>query len=203
MYRLFYNYKVTGDILYILINPEKKVDQVVRHDRVVALYGDKELVGINIFKVSEVFHLKTSGIIYAPEKPLIDVVNSLLKGAALEPLPYCVDSGYKVAKIQKLEEHPIDEKAHIVTLSLGEGELTTVSWYPNLEVGQEVVVALDGTILYDGTVFHKFVSRNIPNEASLCSGKELRLEQNYPGAFLVEGYAPGEDFFLGGQDNGH
>jgi tRNA-binding EMAP/Myf-like protein len=197
MYRLFYNYKVTGDILFVLLDPEKKVDHAERKGRVEALYADNKLVGINIFNVSEVFHLKTSGIIFAPEKPLLDVVNSMISEAGLAPLALLDKSGYSVAKIVKLEEHPIDEKARIVTLSLGENTLTTVSWYPNLEEGKFVVVALDGTIRYDGSVFHKFVSRNIPNECSICSSKELKLADN-PGAFLVEGYAAGEDFFLGG-----
>lgn len=197
MYRLFYNHDVTGDILFVLIDPEKKPTRNVAKGRVNALYAGSELVGINIFGVSEVFKLKASGIIFAPEKPLLDVVNSMLAEAALPSLPECSSSGYKVAKIVKLEEHPIDEKAHIVTLSLGDHELTTVSWYPNLKEGLCLVVATDGTILYDGTVFHKFVSRNIPSDCSICSSRELKLP-GAPGAFLVEGYEAGEDFFLGG-----
>jgi tRNA-binding EMAP/Myf-like protein len=197
MYRLFYNFKVTGDVLFVLLDPEKKVTRSETKGRVVALYAGETLVGANIFRVSEVFHLKTNGIIFAPDKPLLDVVNSMLKEAELPLLAPCLDSGYKVAKITKLEEHPLDEKAHIVTLSLGEKTLTTVSWYPNLNEGALLVVATDGTILYDGSLFHKFVSRNIPNECSICSSKELKLDDK-PGAFIVEGYEPGEDFFLGG-----
>ncbi|MCI2111485.1 MAG: DUF4479 domain-containing protein [Bacilli bacterium] len=197
MYRLFYNHPITGDILFVLIDPEKKADRHERKGRVEALYCHDDLVGINIFAVSEVFHLKASGIIFAPSQELLDVVNAMIGEASLAPLPPCLDSGYEVAEIVGLEEHPLDERAHIVTLSLGERTLSTVSWFPNLEIGKSVVVALEGTILYDGTVFHAFVSRNIPNECSICASKELKLADE-PGAFFAEGYVPGEDFFLGG-----
>jgi tRNA-binding EMAP/Myf-like protein len=129
---------------------------------------------------------------------LVDVINALLVNAGLSALPYCTDSGYKVAKISHLEEHPIDEKAQIVSLDLGKNSLTTVSWYPNLEVGKSVVVALDGTILADGSLFHAFVSRNIPNQCSICSASELKIKDGGEGAFLTKDYLPGEDFFLGG-----
>jgi tRNA-binding protein len=198
MYRLFYNYDVSGDVLFILIDPEKKPTRTEKKNNVAAIYAGEELIGINLFDFSKSVKLKSNGVIFTPDNALMDVVNLLLAEAGLAKLPYCTDSGYKVAKITHLEEHPIDEKAQIVTLDLGAKSLTTVSWYPNLEVGKLVVVALDGTILYDGSVFHSFVSRNIPNECSLCSAKELRIKEAGEGAFSTKDYLPGEDFFLGG-----
>lgn len=198
MYRLFYNYEVSGDVLFVLLDPEKKPTRNEKKGSVCVIYHDDELVGINLFDFSQVVKLKSKGILFAPENILLDAINPLLKAAGLAPLPYCIDSGYKVAKISHLEEHPIDERAQIVTLDLGGKSLTTVSWYSNLEVGKCYVVALDGCILFDGSIFHSFVSRNIPNECSLCSAKELRLQDPSGGAFLVNGYQPGEDFFLGG-----
>jgi hypothetical protein len=103
-----------------------------------------------------------------------------------------------LAKISAMEEHPLDEKAHILTLSLGSENKTTVSWYPNLSIGALVVVALDGTILRDGSVFHSFVSRNIPNEVSLMGSKDLGLPEG-EGAYLATSGNPGDDFFLGGK----
>lgn len=198
MYRLFYDQKTMGDVLFILLDPEKKVEKVVKTNQVAALYSGESLVGINIFDFSKVVKLKAEGVLFAPKKELLDVVNSILENAALAPLPFSNDSGYKVAEIVALEEHPLDEKAQIVTLSLGEKKLTTVSWYSNLSVASKVVVALDQTILRDGSVFHSFVSRNIPNECSICSASELSLPaQN--GAFLLKEEKAGDDFFYGGK----
>jgi tRNA-binding EMAP/Myf-like protein len=198
MYRLFYDYEVNGDVLFILMDPEKKVTKCVRTGQVAALYNGEELIGINVFEVSSSVKIKATGMIATPSSALIDVLNPLLKGAGLAPLPYCTDSGYHVAEITALEEHPVDEKAHIVTLSLGEKTLQTVSHYQNLTVGALVVAELEGCIAYDGTVFHEFTSRNIKSEASICSAKELKVAGPEQGAFLVEGYKAGEDFYLGG-----
>lgn len=200
MYRLFYNYKISGDVLFVLIDPEKEVTRKERKGDVVALYSEDKLVGINIFNLLSIAKIKANGMIATPEDSLIDLINSILLNAGMEKLPYARESGYKVGKITKLEEHPINEKAHIVTISLGDKELTTVSYYKNLKEGMLVVVALEGTILYDGSVFHAFVSRNIPSECSILEAKELRINVESAGAFEVgEGYAPGDDFFYGGK----
>jgi tRNA-binding EMAP/Myf-like protein len=164
---------------------------------VAALYHGESLVGINIFDFSKSRETQGNGVFSPQRKSLLDVVNAILENASLAP-SFQRDSGYKVAEITALEEHPLDEKAHIVTLSLGEKSLTTVSWYPTLSVGKKVVVALDGTILRDGSVFHSFISRNIPNQCSICSAKELGLPgQN--GAFFAQEEKAGEDFFYGGK----
>lgn len=199
MYRFFYDYASGGDVLFILIDPEKKVDRVLTKGNVSALYAGETLVGINVFEVSKTVKITAKGMIAAPEKLLVDAVNALLCHAGLSPLPFLEDSGFKVAKIAALEEHPLEEKAHLVTLECGNKTLATVSWYSNLAVGLEVVVATDGAIGYDGSVFHRSLVRGIPVECALCSSTELRLEGPSSMAFVVTGYASGEDFFLGGK----
>lgn len=197
MYRIFFDSVVSGDVLFLLLEPEAKVTRSVTKEGVCALYSGDQLVGANIFAFAAAYPLKSRGVIFAPADELIDALNARLLKAALPTLPYCRDSLYRVASIKALEEHPLDEKAQIVSLSLGEKELTTVSWYSNLEVGAKVVIALDGAIRYDGSVFHAFVSRNIPNDASICSSRELLLE-DAPGAYLTS-LETGTDFFLGGK----
>lgn len=198
MYRLFYDQVVSGDILFVLIAPEKKTTKIVKNGDLALLYSDDELTGINLFNASRLDAFKTKGIIYAPSDVLIDGLNKYLVSAKAAPLPYTRDSGFHLAKITMMEEHPLDEKAHILTLDLGGKTLTTVSWYANIQVGSLVVVALDGTILRDGSVFHSFVSRNIPNEVSLMGSKDLGLPEG-EGAYLATSGNPGDDFFLGGK----
>jgi tRNA-binding EMAP/Myf-like protein len=198
MYRLFYDKVVSGDILFVLISPEKKTSKTVKVGDLALLYSGEELTGINLFNASKVYPIASKGIIYAQKKELIDALNKVLVNAKVAPLPYLADSGFHLAKISAMEEHPLDEKAHILTLSLGSENKTTVSWYPNLSIGALVVVALDGTILRDGSVFHSFVSRNIPNEVSLMGSKDLGLPEG-EGAYLATSGNPGDDFFLGGK----
>lgn len=196
MYRLFYDFETNGDVLFVLIDPEKKVDEVNKDGDVAYLYSNKELVGINIFNVSKVVKIKTKGVIFSPDKNLLGVINSLLK----TPLTEEKESGYEVMSITNLEEHPLDERAQIVTLKSKDKTYQSVSYYKNLKIGMFVVVAKDGTITYNGSTFHKKVVKNIPVDVSLCSASELKISSDSKEAFSPEGYLEGDDFFLTGEE---
>lgn len=196
MYRLFYDFETNGDVLFVLLDPEKKPDEIKSEGDITLLYANKELVGMNLFHISNVVKIKSKGVIFAPEEKLLETLNTYLSNHNVPLLPTLKDSGYEVMKITNLEEHPLEEKAQIVTLESKGNTYQSVSYYPNLKIGELVVVAKDGTILYDGSIFHKKLVRNIPVDVSLCSPKELKLSDNYKEAFLPEGYLEGEDFFL-------
>ena len=196
MYRLFYDFEVNGDVLFVLLDPEKKPDEVKVEGDITLLYAQKELVGMNLFHISNIVKIKSKGVIFAPEEKLLAALNSYLSNHNVPLLPSLEESGYEVMKIVNLEEHPLEEKAQIVTLESKGKKYQSVSYYPNLEIGKLVVVAKDGTILYDGSLFHKKLVRNIPVDVSLCSPKELKISNDGKEAFLPEGYLEGEDFFL-------
>ncbi|MCQ2742612.1 MAG: DUF4479 domain-containing protein [Bacilli bacterium] len=199
MQRLFYNLKITGDVVYVLIKPAEYPDRVEKKADVAMLYKGDELVGINIFNIFNIVKIHSEGMIVTPDDKLIDVLNVKMDEAGFPHLSYCRDSGYKIARIAKLEEHPLDEKAHIVTLDLGDKTLETTSRYQNLEEGGYIVVAIDGTIKFDGTEFKGSTIKNIGHYADICSGKELRINDDYKNAFIAEGYKAGDDFFLAGE----
>ena len=125
MYRLFYDFKTNGDVLFLVYEPETEPDTIKEGNNVTGLFKEGRFIGANFFQIGEVVKLKTSGMIVTPDDALIDVLNTILKQNGLPELPYCRDSGYKVAKIVALEEHPLDEKAQIVTLSLGDKQIET------------------------------------------------------------------------------
>ncbi|MBP5216289.1 MAG: DUF4479 domain-containing protein [Bacilli bacterium] len=200
MYRLFYNLRLLGDVLLIEIAPGKEATSLKRSGDIIALFHEEELIGYNIFHLKDIVKLKTDGVIFAPDDRLIDIINILLRQQGFPILPYTRDSGYKVAKIIKREEHPLDEKKTIVTLSLKGKTLTTVSAHRNLLENSLVVVALDGTILADGSLFRETIIRNIPQQARICSGLDLKINAEGDSAFLPnEGEQEGDDFFLGGE----
>lgn len=200
MYRFFYNRAAIGDILIVVMNPEARVDHKKELGNIVALYDEKDtLVGINIFNIGEVMKIKVNGVIMIPDEKMLEIINNLLTKEGLEALPALTESGYKVALVTKVEEHPLDEKAQILELSCGDDKYETVSSYPNVKVGSKVVVATDGTILYDGSLFHKAIIRNINNDVLVASAPELRIEGNANEAFLLDdepSFKEGEDFFL-------
>lgn len=200
MYRLFYNHPALKDVLIIVIDPEARVLKSETHNNVVALYGENDkLVGYNIFHIDDVMKIKANGVIFVPDAKLLEVINSLLEREGLAPLPEIKDSGYRVAKVLSTEEHPLDEKALILKLQCGEKTYETVSNLKGIEEGSMVVVALDGTILFDGSVYHAAVIKNINNDVKVLSPVELRLEGSEKDAFLLDddpSFKDGEDFFI-------
>ena len=196
MYRLFYDFETNGDVLFVLFDPEKKPDEIKSIGDITLLYAQKELVGMNLFHISNIVKIKSKGVIFAPDEMLLKTLNSYLSNHNAPLLETLQDSGYEVMKIKNLEEHPLEEKAQIVTLESKGETYQSVSYYPNLKIGEFVVVSKDGTILYDGSIFHKKLVRNIPVDVALCSPKELKISDDYKEAFLPEGYQEGEDFFL-------
>ena len=92
MYRCFYDHEVNGDVLFILLDPEKKPDHIVKKDDVVALYNQDELIGINIFSISKEVKIKASGILFTVNDAFVDVINNILANAGLPKLPYFRDS---------------------------------------------------------------------------------------------------------------
>ena len=200
MYRLFYNHQALKDVLIIVIDPEARVLKSEAHHDVVALYGENDkLVGYNIFHIDDVLKIKANGAIFTPDAKLLGVINSLLEREGLSALPEMKDSGYRVAKVLSTEEHPLDEKALILKLQCGEKTYETVSNLKGIKEGSMVVVALDGTILYDGSVYHAAVIKNINNDVKVLSPIELKFEGSEKEAFLLDedpSFKEGEDFFV-------
>jgi len=198
MHRFFYNRPVSGDVLFILIAPDKKAVKTVQQSDVTAIYGETgELLGYNVFNVSSSLKIKASGIIYAPSDLFCEAVNRLLKQASFSPLPILSYSGFTVYRVKSLEEHPLDEKASIVTLLDNEGkEYSTVSSLKGLTRNALCVAATDGSILKDGTVFRAHISKNIPIDVLIVSALDLKVGDDKEKAFEPVDAKEGDDFFL-------
>ncbi len=195
MYRFFYNPENVGDVLFVVFDPETIPNKVDEHEGLTALYRDGTLVGVNIFGVKEEFGLREKGMIVKIPETLLAKVNEKFSKNGIKPLEINENSGYLVAEVTKLEEHPLDERSNIVTLDIAGKELTTVSRYANLRPGLRIVVAIDGCIKFDGTAFHKKVVRNIPIECEVCSPFDLRVGEEGKAAFEVADKPSGTDFF--------
>lgn len=197
MSALFYHHKTNGDVLFLVIEPEAYPDKVVAHGDVIALYKEDRLVGVNFRDIGKVVKIHASGLLLPVDDRLVDVLNALLGNAGLSPLPYFRSSGYRVAEVKRIEEHPLDESKRILTLACGEQTLNTVTRYRNFGLGDHLVVATDGTIRFDGTRFRSRVERNIPIEAEVCSPLDLRAGEEGTLAYLAPERKPGSDFYIG------
>ena len=170
MYRLFYDYETNGDVLFLLIDPEAKVDHTKQVGNVTVLFDTQnKVLGANIFSVSSVVKIHSKGALFAPSEKLLSAINPWLEAAGVAALTPEKSSGFEVLEITKLEEHPLEAHASIVTLNNGKKDVTSVSSLPEV--------------------------RHIQVDTKLMSAKELRLSEDL-GAFHPEGYALGDDFFL-------
>ena len=106
-----------------------------------------------------------------------------------------------IAQVRNVERHPNADRLLLVTLDYGKGvPKTVVTGAPNLKPGdhgQKVVLALSGSILFDGhSAEKKLVElkpkdlRGIPNDAMVCSAYELGISDEHEGIIILQGDAP-------------
>ena len=200
MYRLFYNHSALKDVLVILINPEANAASHKTYGDVVCIYDENNsLIGINILHIGEVMKIKANGVMFVPDERLIGVVNHILTKEGLEPLPPVTDSGYRVAKVIEVKNHPTSKESLTLKLECGDKAYETTSTLKGIEVGSIIVIALDGTILHDGSVYHKATIKNVKNDVKVMNAPELHIEGKEDEVFLLNeepSFVPGEDFFL-------
>ena len=109
-----------------------------------------------------------------------------------------------IAHVLGVEKHPNADKLKLPTVTWGEGKTKQlVTGAPNINVGdkgQKVVLALTGSVLFDGHSAERKLSelkpttiRGLPSDAMVCSLLELGVSENkedHTGIILLEDDAP-------------
>jgi phenylalanyl-tRNA synthetase beta chain len=108
-----------------------------------------------------------------------------------------------VAEVVEVAPHPDPAvtKLKLPTVTYGEGRTKTmVTGAPNIKVGDKgvkVILALSGSILFDGHATPKRLAelkptkiRGIPSDAMVCSSYELGIDEEHEGIILLEDEAP-------------
>ena len=198
-YALFYNYKTIGDVLLIVFKPLEIPDEVVKKDDVVILKKNSEIIGINIFNISKIMKIKANGYIPIIEDKVLAVINHILENHDEKPLEKLNDSGFRVAKIVEIEEHPESEHLHICKVDVGHNDyLEIVCGAFNARKDLLCVCAMPFTFMPSGRQIVPGKLLGVESYGMLCSGRELGLEgyENKRGLLeLNENYKVGTDFF--------
>lgn len=195
---LFYNYHLIGDVLLVDINNELTPNRSVSRNDVTIVYANDQIVGINIFNVSNVIKLKAEGRIILPPDFLIDFINDKCSEFGIEKIDYVKESGFKIGRILSVEEHPESTKLHLLKVDIGTEVLDIVCGAYNVKENMKVVVATIGATMMDGTRIKKGELLGEVSYGMCCSPKELGLNIEYPAHHLLEidEMVPlGQDFF--------
>ncbi len=195
MHRFYYNKAVKGDVLFVVFDPDKKITSSENKGDVTLLYADKELVGMNIFNISSYYKSLHQGAYLKEDEELLMAVNSLLRSLDIAEIEKNKTSGYIVAEIKELEEHPLDEKASIVTMSDGSSEVGAISRFTNLKVGEKVVIKENGCLDYEGSLFLSHSEKNIPCDVEIVSSYELNIGDSSAHEAYLTDKKVGSDFF--------
>ena len=198
-YALYYDFETIGDVLLVVIKPTIIPTKEVKINDVVALYNKDELIGINIFNISKVIKIKAKGLIPLINEDILNVINHILENANLEKLPIQIESGFRVAKIVDIDEHPDSEHLHICMVDIGDKEpLQIVCGASNARKDLVCVCATPFTFMPNGQQIIPNKLLGIQSNGMLCSGRELNLE-GYEGKRglleLSDEYKVGTDFW--------
>lgn len=198
-YGVFYNYKTIGDVLLIIFDQRENPDEVIKQDDVVVIKKNKKIIGINIFNISKIMKIKANGFIPLLDDKVLDVINHILENHNLPILEKQKNSGFVVAKITNIEEHPDSDHLHICNVDVGEdNELQIVCGAFNAKKDLICVCALPYAFMPSGKQIIPGKLLGIDSNGMLCSGRELSLDgyENKRGLLeLDDTYKIGSDFF--------
>ena len=195
----FYNQKVIGDVLLVVINNKANMTSFKKYDDVTLIYSNDELIGINIENISEIIKFKTEGRIVLPSNALVDVVNNKIASLNVPKIDYVERTGFTIGRILTVEEHPESDHLHILTVDIGSEVLDIVCGARNVKENMLVVVATIGTMMMDGTIIEPGKLLGEVSNGMCCSPKELGLKIECPPHHLLEleedKVKVGDDFF--------
>lgn len=97
--------------------------------------------------------------------------------------------GLVIGEVLTCEEHPNSDHLHVTTVNVGQGDpLQIVCGAPNVAAGQKVVVAVNGTKLYDGEesfTIKRSKIRGIESNGMICAEDEIGIGTDHAGIIVL------------------
>ena len=97
--------------------------------------------------------------------------------------------GLVIGEVLTCEEHPNSDHLHITTVNVGGAEpLQIVCGAPNVTAGQKVVVAVNGTKLYDGDecfTIKRSKIRGVESNGMICAEDEIGIGTDHAGIIVL------------------
>lgn len=195
---LFYNPQGVGDVAFLQIEPTDGIFDYNKNQDVVEITQNAQVVGYNIFGLSEKIDINGNGHIKLNEE-IIEALQQAISNAGFNyQLDTDLSPKFVVGYVETKEKHPDADKLSVLNVNVGNDTLQIVCGAPNVEAGQKVVVAKVGAVMPSGMVIKDAELRGVASSGMICSMKELNLP-NAPKEkgimVLDDNYEIGQAFF--------
>ncbi|MGG1229080.1 YtpR family tRNA-binding protein [Bacillus halotolerans] len=196
----FYNKEGVGDTLLISLKDVTR-EQVgyEKHGDVVKIFNSEtnETTGFNIFNASSYLTIDENGPVALSETFVQDVNELLNRNGIEETLVVDLSPKFVIGYVESKEKHPNADKLSVCKVNVGDETLQIVCGAPNVDQGQNVVVAKVGAVMPSGLVIKDAELRGVPSSGMICSAKELALPDApaEKGILVLEGNHEAGDAF--------
>lgn len=195
---LFYNPQGVGDVAFLQIEPTDGAFDYNKKDDVVEITQDGQVVGFNIFDVSDKIKIEGNGHI----KLTSEIIEALQQSINNSGFNYKLDTDlspkFVVGYVETKEKHPDADKLSVLKVNVGNETLQIVCGAPNVAAEQKVVVAKVGAVMPSGMIIKDAKLRGVDSSGMICSMKELDLPnapQEKGIMVLNDDYEIGQAFF--------
>ncbi|CAM2852247.1 YtpR family tRNA-binding protein [Dolosigranulum pigrum] len=193
-----YNNKGLTDTLIITLAQSDVADQTFkRKGNITEIKRKDQVVGYNIFQVSELIDLSESGPVQLTADQ-VDRLNSAIQVAGFDGrLEADTSPKFVVGYVKECKPHEDSDHLSITQVEVDGGDvLQIVCGASNIAQDQTVVVAKPGAIMPDGMVIYPGELRGVESLGMICSARELGIESNQKKGILVldDEYEVGQAF---------
>lgn len=168
-----FNYQKDAIVIFkqsIEQNNSKKI--IIENDFVLIL-NNNQVVGINIFNYSNYFSLDEGYHLINNEAKdyLLKKFSNYLKEEDFE-------SFYQIGKINKIENHPFNDKLRILQIEFNKTNLQIVTNVQTLNEGNKYLFAMNGAILANGNQIIESKIGNVLSQGMIVSFNSLGIKKN-------------------------
>jgi tRNA-binding EMAP/Myf-like protein len=186
-----------GEILAIYLQPLLPATSHQRYGKVVMVYHQDSLIGINIEDPHQYLPGLRQGIQRTFPIEWMKELNHLFLSHQISYRLPGFESGFQVGEITQVEPHPEADALFVCQVRLGEKVIQVVTNSTKVKPLCRVVVALPGTILNDGQSIQEGAMLKVLSQGMFCSQKTLGIiPETQVGVYILDNTLRiGKDFY--------
>lgn len=197
MVNYVYQPTTMGDMLAIYVEQTLPATHHIKKDKLVVIYHQDKLIGINIFQPKTLIKDLEQGLIRRMNPASIAVLNQAFHELGVNLVLPSFHSGFIVAEVQSVEPHPDADALFVCQVNIGTKVIQIVTNSQKVNTGHRLVVALPGAMLLDGQVLQEGMMLKVLSQGMFCSEKTLGITpKTQVGVYRLDDQRPiGKDFY--------